>query len=47
MLNCGKYELSELKSFIIILGVLRGVKGMLHVTWLYNANWLFTTQIIQ
>ena len=30
-----------------ILGVLGGVKGMLHSTWLYNANWLFTTQIIQ
>ena len=40
----GKYELSELKSFILILGVFEGV---LHLTWLYNANWLFTTQIIQ
>ena len=50
----GKYELSELKSFILIWGVfcsffrgVGGVKGVLHPTWLYNAIWLFTTQIIQ
>ena len=43
----GKYELSELKSVIVIWGVSGGVEGVLHLTWLYNANWLFTTLIIQ
>ena len=50
----GKYELSELKSFILIWGmfwglsgVSEGCQGVLHPTWPYNANWLFTTLIIQ
>ena len=44
----GKYELSELKSFILFVGCLGifrgfgGVKKVLHPTWPYNANWLFT-----
>ena len=30
-----------------IWGCFGGVKGGLHLTWLYNANWLFTNLIIQ
>ena len=30
-----------------VLGVSVGVQGVLHLTSLYNANWLFTSLIIQ
>ena len=43
----GKYHLSELKSLIVIWGCFGGCWGGLHLTCLYNANWLFTTLIIQ
>ena len=40
----GKYHLSEMISrFIVIWGVFWGVSRGLHMTWLYSANWLFTT----
>ena len=34
-------------SFGGVLGVSQGVEWGLHLTWLYKANWLFTTLIIQ
>ena len=34
-------------NLIVIWGVFWGVLRALHLTWLYNAHWLFTTLIIQ
>ena len=38
----GKYELSDLKSFYSDFW---GVEGVLHLTWLYNANWLLLLKL--
>ena len=41
-MSCQSWNL--LFSFGGVSGLIREV---LHLTWLYSANWLFTTQIIQ
>ena len=47
MLNLANMSSNTWNLLLSFGGYFGGVKGVLHLTSLYNANWLFTTLIIQ